>query len=119
VDYLEYDYFHQKFDEILALLRGLSQKGDAMSAELDRLKAAVQNCTTVGDSLVTLVKGLAAEIAANKNDPAAVQAISDELNTKTAAWKAAVETNPPQPAPGPAPTPPVPPPAPPDSGAQK
>jgi hypothetical protein len=93
MDYLEYDYFEQRLDYIVDLLRGLCQKGDDISAELDRLKVAVQNCTTVGDSLVTLVQGLSAQLAAAKNDPAAIQAISDELGAKGAAWQAAVTAN--------------------------
>lgn len=121
MDYLEYDYFEQKFDEILALLRTLVQKGDAMSQELDQLRVAVQNCTTVGDSLVTLVQGLSGQLAASKNDPAAVQAIADELGAKGAAWQAAVTANTPAtpaptaPAPTPAPQPTQPAPTPPAS----
>jgi peptidoglycan hydrolase CwlO-like protein len=105
------DDLEGKLDETLALLRAITQKGEVMSAELDRLQQAVTNCTTVGDSAVALIKGLSAQIAASKNDPAALQAIADRLDAEAAAWKTAVEANTPAAPtttpPAPAPTPPA------------
>jgi hypothetical protein len=112
VDYLDFQYFEAKLNLITALLTGLTQKGDAMSAELDRLQQAVTNCTTVGDSAVALIKGLSAQIAASKDDPAALQAIADRLDAEAATWKTAVEANTPA---APTPTVPAPAPAPPAS----
>jgi hypothetical protein len=105
---LKLDDLEGKMDETLALLRAITQRGEVMSQELDAVKAAVERCTTVGDSAVALIKGLSAQIAASKNDPAALQAIADKLDAEAATWKTAVEANTPvAPAP-PTPTPPGP-----------
>ncbi len=65
----------------------------AMSAELDRLKASVAALTTSEKSLVALVKGLAQLIRDNATDPAALNAIADEIDADNAEIAAAVTEN--------------------------
>lgn len=64
-----------------------------MSVELDAVKAAVEDENTVIDSAVTLLTELSAQIVALKDDPAALQALADEVNTKKQALAEAVTAN--------------------------
>lgn len=64
-----------------------------MSAQLDALTAQVHNIETVADSAITLLNGLSAQIAALKDDPAALQGLADELSAKSSELAAAVEAN--------------------------
>ena len=75
-----------KLDEIL---RGERK----MSAELDALAAQVEQNTTVEESAVTLIQGLAAQIAAAANDPAAIAALSAKLQSSATALAAAIAAN--------------------------
>ncbi len=50
-----------------------------MSQQLDALQAAVTANTAVVDSVVTRIAGLAQQIADLKDDPVALQALSDAL----------------------------------------
>jgi hypothetical protein len=52
-----------------------------MSQELDNLIQQVQRTTDLGQSAVTMIKGLADQIAAAKGDPAKLQELSDKLKT--------------------------------------
>lgn len=72
-----------------------------MSA-LDDLTARVQENATVTGSVVTLINGLAAQIAAAANDPAKIQALAQELQASTQALSDAVQANTPPPGPAPA-----------------
>lgn len=60
---------------------------------LDDLKAQVAANTTVSQSALTLINGIAARIAAAGVDPAALQALTDSLKTDDAALAAAVAAN--------------------------
>ncbi len=64
-----------------------------MSKELDDLKAEVAAEETVGDSLVTLVEGLAAQLVDAGTDPVALKAITDDLKAHADTWAAAVAAN--------------------------
>jgi len=72
-----------------------------MSAQLDTLTAQVTEVETVEQSAITLIQGLAAQIAAIKDDPAAIQALADRLKASSTALAAAITANTPvsQPAP--------------------
>lgn len=87
----------QKFTDQLYQLRiqltRIEGKLANMSAELDQLTVDVQKTTTVEDSAITLLQGLSAQIAALKNDPAALTALSTQLNAKAADLAAAVAAN--------------------------
>ena len=79
-----------KLDAILTLL---SQQGVAMSAELDALTVKVQETTTIEQSAIELLNGLSVQIASLKTDPAALQALADQLSSKSAELAAAIQAN--------------------------
>jgi ABC-type transporter Mla subunit MlaD len=64
-----------KIDTILA-------KEKIMSQELDNLAQQVQRTTDLEQGAVTLIKGLADQIAASKGDPAKLQQLSDNLKAR-------------------------------------
>lgn len=70
-----------------------------MSAELERLTTEVTEIGAVVDSAVTLINGLAQQIRDLATDPAALNALADELDTKANALAAAVAANTPTPTP--------------------
>lgn len=91
-------HIHQEPDgEILALLRdiavALTQGVDEIMADLTTLQTAVSRVSTVEQSAVELIKQIAAQLAASASDPAAVQALADELNAHADALAAAVTEN--------------------------
>lgn len=61
-----------------------------MALDLTALEAAANRNTDVDDSAVTVISALMAEVAANKTDPAAIQAIVDRVNASTDKLAAAV-----------------------------
>ncbi len=65
------------------LLRSIGGKVDQNAMTLTELQAQVTKNTEVEESAVTLIKGLATQIASLKNDPVAIQALADSL-TKSA-----------------------------------
>jgi chromosome segregation ATPase len=86
-----------KLDTILAKLFQIQQKEDAMSTQLDVLQAQVEKNTTIEESAVVLINGLAAQITALKNDPAALQALADSLNASSTDLSNAIQANTPAP----------------------
>lgn len=60
---------------------------------LDDLKAKVDNEATVEQSAITLLQGLSAQIKANANDPAKLQALADEVDANATSLAAAVTAN--------------------------
>ena len=64
-----------------------------MSKELDRLKASVEAENTVIASAEALLAGLAQQIRDLASDPAALNALADEVDAKTAELSAAVTAN--------------------------
>lgn len=70
-----------------------------MALDITALQTAVANETTVEQSAVTLISGLAAQIQAlitssgNTVDPAALQAIVDKMTASQTALAAAVTAN--------------------------
>lgn len=65
----------------------------AMSAELDALTAQVHSNTSVVQSAVTLINGISARITAAGTDPAALAALTTELDSQDQALAAAVAAN--------------------------
>jgi hypothetical protein len=94
-------YFHladlvevkARLDQIMSNVVGLSTRIDTMSAALDALSAEVARNTAVDESAITLLNGLATQIADLKNDPVALQALSDSLKSSSDALAAAVIAN--------------------------
>lgn len=64
-----------------------------MSAELDRVTAEVTETGTAIDSAIVLIEGLAAQIRDLADDPAALNALADELDSKSNALASAVAAN--------------------------
>jgi hypothetical protein len=87
----------RKLDRILAAVSTLTtavhQEEIALSQELEALKAQVAENTAVEQSAVTLISGLAGQIAALKDDPAALQALSDSLHSSADSLAAAIAAN--------------------------
>lgn len=64
-----------------------------MSQQLDDLTTEVTNATTVEQSAVTLIQGLAAQLAAAGTDPVKLQALHDQLVASDATLAAAIAAN--------------------------
>lgn len=74
-------------------LQALLRQGEQTVADLSALKDAVTNQSTVIQSAVTLLGQLADELRNAADDPAAVQALADELSQNTDALAQAVAAN--------------------------
>ncbi len=80
-------------------LTQLTKEIKKMAIDLTALTTAVNDEKTVEESAITLLTGLSQKIAdliaasGNTVDPAALQAIVDEINTNKAALAAAVSAN--------------------------
>jgi stress response protein SCP2 len=83
----------QKLDRILAAVNILIQKENQIMADLTALTAQVTANTNVEASAIVLLNGLSAQIAQIKNDPVAVQALSDQLKTSATNLAAAITAN--------------------------
>jgi hypothetical protein len=83
----------RKLDEILFILKFIARKEIIMSVELDVLTAQVKANTDLEASAVTLIQGLAAQIAGAANDPVKIQALSDQLKISATALAAAITAN--------------------------
>jgi len=84
----------ESLDRIEKVLYGIVQKEKHMSAELDLLKAEVQETQGAVDSAIALIVGLSDFIKLHSEDPAALLAMAAELDAKQAAIAAAVAANP-------------------------
>lgn len=80
-------------ESVETLTREMRAERKAMSAELDRLKAAVEKNTEVDQSAVTLLNGLAQQIRDMKDDPAKLAELADSLEARNAELAEAVTTN--------------------------
>jgi ABC-type transporter Mla subunit MlaD len=93
-----------RLDRILEAVTSLVLKGDVMSQALDSLATQVEQLKTVEQSAVTLIKGLADQLTAIKDDPAKIEALAAELKSTSEDLAAAVAANTPAAPPAPAPT---------------
>jgi outer membrane murein-binding lipoprotein Lpp len=96
---------NSKLDQILSLVQTLQGKEDQIIMDLKPLTAQVAQNTSLEASAVTLIQGIAAQLAADQNDPAAVAALSTQLNNSATALAAAITAN--TPAAPPTPDPPA------------
>jgi predicted chitinase len=71
----------------------IKRKLNIMSAELDQLEVQVAETTSVEQSAITLIRGIAAQLAAAGTDPVKLKALSDSLNTSEQALAQAVAEN--------------------------
>lgn len=80
--------------DIRLKLDTIIHQGTCIMTELESLAAEVARDRTVDESAITLLVGLAAQIAAaNAISPAAVHALADQLKSQTDALAAAVAAN--------------------------
>lgn len=75
------------------LLQPILMEFIKMSAALDRITAEVSETRTAVNSVITLVTGLAQQIRDLKEDPAALEALANELDAAQAEIAAAVTEN--------------------------
>jgi peptidoglycan hydrolase CwlO-like protein len=75
------------------LVKLVAEMGDRVGKQLDDLTAQVAANTSVIESAKTLINGFAAQLAAAGTDPAALQALHDQLSTEDDALAAAVAAN--------------------------
>lgn len=73
---------------------------EKIMAELDALRAEISRNTSVSQSAVMLLQGVAQKIEASKTDPNAIQQLVDELRTNTDSLAQAVAQNTPAEQPG-------------------
>jgi ABC-type uncharacterized transport system YnjBCD substrate-binding protein len=94
---------NQRLDAIGFQLATLTAQGDIQMSALDDLTTQVASNTSVEQSAIVLIQGLAAQIAATANDPAKLAALTAQLNSSATALAAAITANTPAapPAPGP------------------
>ena len=100
ISYGDWQKLNDKLDSILILvsriesvLAVLTMKQEQIMADLTALTAEVERNTTVDESAIALLTGLAAQIEALKTDPAALQALADTMRGSSDALAAAVLAN--------------------------
>lgn len=80
----------QKLDLIIKLLK---LEGKIIMSDLTQLQADVATETTVEQSAITLIGGLAQQIKDAGTDPVALKAVTDQMEANQAALAAAVAAN--------------------------
>ena len=84
---------NESTDRVNQALEQLLTQGDAMSAALDKITAEVTETKGIIQSAVALIEGLAQQIRDMKDDPAALDALADSLDTDSKALADAVAAN--------------------------
>jgi predicted nucleic acid-binding Zn-ribbon protein len=82
-----------KLDDVQAQLTGIRGKEEAMTVELDTLTEQVKKNEEVEQSAVLLIQGIAAQLAAIKDDPVKIAALSTELQASADTLASAVAAN--------------------------
>lgn len=91
------DDLNRRVTALHAAVVFLIKEEKKMSKELQDLQAQVAENTAVESSAVVLIQGIADQLAAAKDDPAAVAALCDQLNASADALAAAIAANTPTP----------------------
>ena len=86
-------HLYEPSERATQLLTQLLAQGEDMSASLDKITAEVAETKTVMQSAVVLIAGLAGQIRDLKDDPAALLALADSLDTDSSALADAVTAN--------------------------
>lgn len=84
---------HQKLDRILCELADIRKEVQSMTPQLQALSDQVAANSTVTKSALALINGLAAQILASVNDPAALTALAASLKNDDDSLAAAVSAN--------------------------
>lgn len=80
-------------DAILALLKTINKKVNIVMTDLTRITEEVAENTSVIQSAIALLNDLAQQIRDNATDPAALEALADNLDANSNALGAAVAAN--------------------------
>ena len=90
-----FDTLAEQQAEMINMLSMLLKQDTKIMSALSDLQAAVAQTATVEASAVTLIQGIAAQLAAAiaANDPAALTALQTQLTTSATALAAAVTAN--------------------------
>ena len=83
----------KKLDLTIFLLKTILRKEHVMSQELEALQAQVQQNEDLEASAITLIQGIANQLAAAKEDPAKIQELADGLKASAANLSAAIVAN--------------------------
>jgi esterase/lipase len=81
------------FKDIKKSLSLITKKIDTNMADFKKLESEVAENTTVIQSAIALIKGIAQQISDAKGDQAKIDALSDKLNSDADALAAAVAAN--------------------------
>ena len=87
------EHTQTRLDRIFQILEQIINKEKKIMGDLDSLQGQVSANVTVEQSAITLIQGIAAQLAAIANDPAAIAAMVAQLNDSAAALAAAVTAN--------------------------
>jgi hypothetical protein len=99
---VRFDHFHHPDEETAERLRriermlgNIHERQELIMATLEDLKASVQKNSDAEASVVTLLSGISQQLkdAQAANDPAALQAVIDQIDANTASAAAAVVAN--------------------------
>lgn len=99
---MRFHFYHHPDEETAERLCRIEEKLDIIldtqeiiMATMEDLKASVQKNTDAEASVITLLKGISQQLkdAQAANDPAAIQAVIDQIDANTAAAAAAVVAN--------------------------
>lgn len=100
ISYGDWEKLHRKLDAILILqarleskIAALTLKQEQVMTDLSALTAEVERNTTVDESAIALLTGLAAQVESLKTDPVALQALADTMRGSSDALAAAVAAN--------------------------
>ncbi len=91
---MDVNVYHHN-DETARLISKLIKKVDKIMATMQELTASVQRNTDVDESVLTLISGISTQLkdAQASNDPAAIQAVIDQLDANTKRMADAVTAN--------------------------
>ena len=89
----EFRTLDRKLDRLLYVMEAVLEKEKGMSQAMDDLATQVAANTTVEESAVTLINGLAGQLANAGTDPAKVQALQQSLKASADDLAAAIAAN--------------------------
>lgn len=84
----------RKLDRIIFMLENITKKEVILMSEITDLQTAVAAITTAVNLAITDIQSLAAQIATNKDDPAAMEDAASKLNALAQSLTVAVTPTP-------------------------
>lgn len=91
--HIHHHHHYPADEEILSLLRSIDQRTVAMATDLTRITTEVTEMSDAVDGAVALLNELAQIIRDNATDPAALNALADQLDSKGTALAEAIAAN--------------------------